>query len=97
VLVAEELAEPVAADLAELLPRLAERGFHPSHWEYTPEAFGNYLIDFKAPTRSFRVIRDRSQYILGGDQEELAAAGLWRAFDDKAEFANALLSWLGRA
>jgi hypothetical protein len=91
---AEELPEPVAVDLAELLPRLAAQGFHPSHCEYTPEAFGNYSVDFKAPTRSFRVIRDRSQYMLDGDQKELADPGLWRAFDDKKEFANVLLAWL---
>ena len=91
------LAEPVAVDLAELLPSLAARGFRPSHCEYTPDSFGNYLVDFSSATRSFRIVRDRSQYSLDGVQAELSSAGLWRAFDDKKEFANALLAWLGRA
>jgi hypothetical protein len=91
------LVEPVALDLAELLPQLAAHGFHPGRCEYAPDVFGNYLVDFSAPTKSFRLIRDRSQYMLEGDQEELRDAGLFRAFDDKKEFQSALLSWLARA
>ena len=89
------LPEPVAVDLAELLPRFAALGCVPTRGEYDHASFGNYFVDFESPSRSFRITRDRSQYILGGDRAGLEPAGLWRAFDSQVEFADAVVAWLG--
>lgn len=43
----------------------------------------------------FSVVRDRSQYRLDGpDAELLKRVGLWRAFDQREEFEEALVNWL---
>jgi hypothetical protein len=55
------------------------------------------LADFSDGSRTIRVIKDRSQWMLVGEQNQLERAGLWRAFDDTQEFRDALLAYLLRA
>jgi hypothetical protein len=83
-------------DLTDVLPALGEIGYVPIASQYSPLSFGgDYFVDFTGPRgHSFRLIYDRSQYIVDGQRSELEAAGLWRAFDDRAEFTTTLLDWL---
>jgi hypothetical protein len=92
---AHEPAKQISSDIGSLLSRLAEFGYEPVGSQYSAESFGNYFIDFKSRTGSFRVVRDRSQYYVDtGSDEELRQAGMLQAFDDRGAFEAALLNWL---
>ena len=88
-----ELPGEIRADIGTLLDHLAAAGFRPVGSRYEPASFGDYLVDFRGPTGSLRITRDRGQYMLEGDRGELESAGLWRAFDDRDEFTQRLTDW----
>ena len=86
----------IVADLAGLLSKLEVAGYHAAASEYS-QSFGNYLVKLVGEERWFWITRDRGQYSVGGPpKEELESAGLWRTFDDKAQFERDLLTWLSR-
>lgn len=89
-----DIAKPIANDLAALLSELSSLGVQVTGSEYSATAFGDYSVDFLAGKRRFRLVRDRSQYMIDGDFAELKNAGLWRAFDNKKDLEDAVLSWL---
>ena len=87
------LPPEISSDIGQLLHDLANLGFAPTGFRYSPEHFGNYFIDLRG-THEMRIVRDRSQYtvdILGIDLE---AAGLRHAFNDPNVFSEKLLSWV---
>jgi hypothetical protein len=88
------LCQEIESDLQGVLVDLKDRHFVPRNSIYDPQAFGNYYVDFIGPNKSFRIVKDRSQYMLEGDRHDLEPFGLWRAFDNREEFAKALFSWL---
>lgn len=89
------LPREVEDEIGSLLSDLNEAGFSPKASLYSPEAFGNWYVDLKGPIGAFRIIKDRSQYIVDGPKtEELEAAGLWRSFDSLDEFGKVLMNWL---
>lgn len=92
-----KLPAPVRADLGQLIEGLESAGYTPIRSVYAPDQFGNYCVDFTGPGGSLRVVRDRSQYTVSGRRELLESAGLWRAFDDREEFASALITWFKRS
>jgi hypothetical protein len=50
---------------------------------------GNFVLRF-AGASEVEIVRDRSQFIVSGDRAVLEPFGLWRAFDDVAQFSSAL-------
>jgi hypothetical protein len=90
----KHLPVEIVQDLQGLLDRLNALGCVPAGGRYDPDVFGNYYVNFSGRKGPFRIIRDRSQYMVEGDRAVLERAGLWRAFDDREEFAARLLSWL---
>ena len=92
-----ELPTPVAQALAPLLAQLAQLGVAPIKCESSP-SFGNFAVLFSGAATDFVLARDRGQFIVSGPaQEQLEAAGLWRAFVGVRELAFPLLAWLASA
>jgi hypothetical protein len=48
---------------------------------------------FEAGGLTIEVVKDRSQWMLEGDKQGLEPAGLWRAFDNTAQFRDALIEY----
>jgi len=56
--------------------------------------FGNWQVKLHRAGNLLELVKDRSQYMVGGPPTEaIKAAGLWRAFDDLEEFRSALVKW----
>lgn len=85
-------APEIRADIGFLLDRLAGLGYRVVASEYSPECFGNWVVDLAGP-RAFRISKDRSQFMVTADRQSLERADLWRAFDDPEEFARLVLAW----
>ena len=84
------LDQNVEAEIGEELTPLLEAGFSVNGSDYSAEAFGNFYVDLLREKERLRIVRDRGQYILEGDQTRLEGAGLSQAFDSKAAFFAAL-------
>lgn len=90
-----DLPTPLNEVLGPLVDSLSALGYTAVTSRYEPEAFGNFYVDFAGPVRSFRVVRDRGQYMLDGDRLWLESWSLWQAFGDPSEFSDTLLAALG--
>jgi hypothetical protein len=87
--------ERIKRDFGTELAQLELLGYQVAGSQYNEAAFGNWFVDLVGPT-SLRVVRDRGQYLLEGPRSSLEQHGLWRAFDDRAEFASRLLAYAAR-
>ncbi|WP_066727586.1 hypothetical protein [Desulfuromonas sp. DDH964] len=81
----------VVSKMAEKLKIL---GFELTNYTEEPRAFNNFLAEFSDGSFSFTFVRDRSQFILNGEKDELEPYGLWKAFNGPDEFLDKLLFWL---
>jgi hypothetical protein len=87
------MVEPhIRADIGPLLDTLAGLGYQVVASSYSPGNFGDWVVELAGPT-AFRMFKDRSRFIVGGDRQALEPAGLWRAFEDPAEFSRVVLAW----
>ena len=86
-------ASAIVEDIGPLLTELKRLGVVEIASSYYAEHFGDYYVDLRGPTGSFRITRDRSQYILFGDDERLKSMGLFRAFDSRDQFHDAALRY----
>jgi hypothetical protein len=86
------ISPEIRADIGILLEKLAGLGYRVVASEYSPESFGNWVVDLTGPS-AFRMTRDRSQFLIIADRHSMERAGLWRAFDDREEFARLVLAW----
>jgi hypothetical protein len=86
------IAPEIRADIGLLLDRLAALGYWVVASDYSPECFGNWVVELAGPT-AFRICKDRSQFMVTADRQSLERADLWRAVDDRAEFARLMLAW----
>jgi hypothetical protein len=88
----------VDAEIGDRLRVLLANGFSVENSTYSPEVFGNFVVDLRCGERELRIVRDRGKYILDiSNQAELEDTGLWRAFDSSSEFFSALFKYLGYA
>ena len=93
-----QIPTEVASDIGPLLARLAELGYHPTGGSYSPESFGNYYVDLTKGKNWLRIVRERSQYFIDTtSKEQLRTSGMFRAFNDRDSFEQALLQWLRAA
>ena len=88
-----DVSAPIASDLGPLLERLRVLGVTVQGFEYDARAFGNYYVDCAGRRGQMRLSRDRGQFLLDGDQEQIRRLGFFRAFDSKDEFIAAVLSY----
>ena len=85
-----ELNENIRKEIGEELKPLLEAGFTVSDSMCSETDFGNFFVDLHRGEDKLRIVRDRNQFMVQGDEEHLKRLGLWRAFDSKAEFFDAL-------
>lgn len=83
----------IQADLGLLFRELHSLGYHIENTQYDVYNFGNYLVVFIGPC-PFDLVRDRGQYIVQADKDELVNAGLWRTFNSVSELHPKLIEWL---
>jgi hypothetical protein len=86
-------AAAILEDIGTLLTELEGLGVKETASQYDEKHFGNFYVDVTGRRGSFRIVRDRGQYLLDGDLERIKALGLWRAFDSREEFHVAALTY----
>jgi len=86
------IAPAIRADIGVLLDQLARLGYPVVDSRYSPECFGNWVVELAGPN-VFRMCKDRSQSMVTADRRSLERADLWRAFDDREAFARLVLAW----
>lgn len=89
------IAPEIRADIGFLLDELSTLGYHVVGSQYSAECFGNWAADLNGPV-AFRLAKDRGRFLVDGDRRMLEPAGLWQAFEDRAEFARRVLVWAAR-
>ena len=92
-----DFPQPVKDDLGDVLALLASEGLEPAACQFSPEAFGNYVVQFQGSNCALEITRDRSQYFLGGNRRTLESLGLWRALDSMQELEDGLRIYLAAA
>ena len=86
-------ASAILDDIGPLLAELSRLGVLEVASSYDAKSFGDYFVELRGPNGCFRITRDRSQYIIFGDDDRLRAMGLLRAFDSLDEFQRAALAY----
>jgi hypothetical protein len=86
-------APAIIEDIGILLAELAGLGIAEVDSRYDSKSFGNYYVDLRGSRGAFRITRDRSQYIIDGDDERLRSMGLFRAFDSREQLHDAALQY----
>lgn len=87
------LPKEIEIALGALPEALAALGYRPVDGQLS-ESFGDFLVRFTDGRHAFELTRDRSQFMVRGQRDQLEPAGLWRAFDGTAELEAPLLAWL---
>jgi hypothetical protein len=86
-------AAAILEDIGTLLAELEGLGAKETASQYDAAHFGDFYVDVRGRKGTFRIVRDRGQYILDGDLERIKTMGYWRAFDSRAEFFVAVLTY----
>jgi len=87
--------ERITRDSGVELAQLELLGYEIASSRYDADSFGNWFVDLVGPSK-LRVVRDRGQFLVDGHRKSLEKFGLWRAFNDRAEFAALLLAYAAR-
>lgn len=87
------LNENVRDEIGEHLKPIVAAGFSVNASDYSETDFGNFYVDLLRGTDKLRIVRDRGQYMVQGDEAELKRVGLGRAFKSKVEFFTALTQY----
>ena len=90
-----QLHPEVETDLRDLIPWLAGQGFAPKSCEYDARAFGNYAVTFARNWQEIEIVRDRGQYLLGGDEQRIRSLGFWRALTSMQDLREAVAAYAG--
>jgi hypothetical protein len=91
-----DLPSLIKDDLADVLPDLMTAGLVLTSCQFSPEAFGNFLVSFTGGKSGLDITRDRGEYFLGGNRQLLQQIGYWRALN-KQELADGVRSFLAAA
>jgi hypothetical protein len=89
-----DLPDIVEADIGQLCRDLTCRGGVVKVLSMGP--MHSYQVHVVG-TLNLTITADRGQLMMGGDREQLAPHGLWRAFDDPDAFRQAVLRYVDRA
>ena len=88
----ENFAPGIEPEARALISELRAAGWIVSASNYDSKSFGNWWVDLHHTGHVIRLVKDRSQYMIDGPQTEaIKAAGLWKAFDNMAEFRHAVI------
>ena len=92
----EDLPAEVEVEVGALVSELHAVGWRVSAARYDAKTFGNWHVELRRAGTLIELVKDRSQYMVGGPPTEaIKAAGLWRAFDRLEELRCALMKWAG--
>jgi hypothetical protein len=80
-------------DFDDLLSEISKFGYSIASYSEEPRSFGDFVVTISKGERSHTISCDRSQLMLKGERYELEPFGLWKAFDSKEEFKNALIAF----
>jgi hypothetical protein len=86
------LAPEVQGEPGPIVADLRTAGWTVTASRYDEQHFGNWYVDLMRDGQSFRLLKDRSQFIIDGPFEELKAAGLFKAFDALGAFRQAVVT-----
>ncbi len=89
-----DLPEVVEADLRYLCRELRSRGYDIKVVNVGP--MHSYQVSASGPL-DLLITCDRGQFSLDGDRRSLDRHGLWRAYDDSAQFERAVLEYVDEA
>jgi hypothetical protein len=90
----EALPREIEAEARELISELGSAGWTVAASEYNGNAFGNWYVDLSRGSRTLRLVKDRSQYMIGGPPTQgMKDVGLWKAFDSFGEFRRLISEW----
>jgi len=78
-------------DLDVLTDSMATLGFRLTHAKSGSMDSG--FVEFSDGKKKVAVLKDRSQWMLDGDQSELEPLGLWRAFSATSDFRDVLIAY----
>lgn len=87
--------KPIVADIGPLLDELAKLSVRTAGSHYDEQHFGNYYVDFAGSGTTFRICRERGQYILDAAIDQLKSLGLFRALNSRDELREAVLKYVG--
>jgi hypothetical protein len=87
------LPDQVGAAIGPLLDEAYELGLRVTDARYDEQADGNFYVDLSFSDSFVRLVRDRSQYLLTGPDDQLRALGLFRVLE-KAEIVPALQKFI---
>ena len=91
----DNLPDDIAREARLLISALQTAGWTLLEARYDAKTMGNWYLDLARDGLSLRLVKDRSQFFIDGPPvEELKAAGLWRAFEDFAEFQQVIVNWM---
>ena len=83
----------ILEDIGPLLTELKSLGFTQTSSQYSAACFGDYVVSLSSLRSEFRLTRDRGQYNLIGDDAKAKAMKLFRAFNDRDDFREAVLAY----
>ena len=84
----------IESEVGALISDLREAGWTVSASRYDARVFGNWYVDLCRKDQTIRLMKDRSEYMIGGPPtDEIKAAGLWRSFVNLYEFRQAIVRW----
>ena len=83
----------ISEAIGPLISKLQELGARFDSDTYSRESFGNFHVDCTLRGKRFRLFRDRSQYMIEGDMDELKRLGLWRAYDSVEDYSAAVVNY----
>lgn len=89
-----EMPAEIQSALAPLATALNAAHLAPVTWQYSAEAFGNFVVTFRSERHAFTLTRDRGQFLFDGADRK--SAGLGRVFESAEDLLPHLLSWLRR-
>ena len=86
-------ATEITQAIGPLLEQLGELGYRVTESRYEPDSFGNFYVDCQGRKGAFRIVRDRSQYFLDGNVEDIKERGVFKAYNSVTEFSAAALQY----
>jgi len=86
-------AREITNAIGPLLEQLNALGIRISGSQYDAESMGNFYVDCQGRKGTFRIVRDRSQYFLDGDVQDIKKRGFFKAYDSVQDFSAATLQY----
>ncbi|HWH49887.1 MAG TPA: hypothetical protein VN664_18985 [Burkholderiales bacterium] len=86
------IAAEITTAIGHLLDELGALGIRISGSEYA-SSFDNFFVDCQGSKGSFRIVRDRGQYFLDGNVEDIKKRGFFKAYDSVHDFTKVALQY----